>query len=157
ITFAATANAARFVGADVVFADVDPMTGLMGPRELEEALTRAPRARAVFPVHFAGQCAPIVEIAAIARARWLPVVEHACHALGSRMIQDRRHLRVGDCAEGDLTVFSFHPVKTVAMGEGGALTTRDEAMAARLRRLRNHGITREPTAFVDNALGFDSE
>ena len=157
ITFAATANAARFVGADIVFADVDPLTGLMGPKEFEEALTRAPRARAVFPVHFAGQCVPIMEIAAIARARGLAVVEDACHALGSRMVRDTRHLRVGDCAESDFTVFSFHPVKTVAMGEGGALTTRDETMAARLRRLRSHGITREPGTFVESALGFDSE
>ena len=159
ITFLATANAVRLTGAEVLFADVDPDTGLMGADYMAAAIGAAGdlRVRAVFPVHFAGQPAPLEEIAALARAHDLAIVEDACHALGSTYeTGDGVQARIGQAGHGGLAAFSFHPVKTVAMGEGGALTGQDRALLARARRLRNHGMTREPAAFTEHALAFDA-
>ncbi len=153
ITFVATANAARYCGAEVVFADVDPASGLMTPATLAAALARAPAAtRAVFPVHMAGLSCDMEAIAALARPRGLKIVEDACHALGGA----DGAASVGACAFSDLACFSFHPVKTVAMGEGGAITTNDAALAEAMRRDRSHGLVREaedltlPDAFDEN-------
>ena len=159
ITFLATANAVRLTGAEVLFADVDPGTGLMGADHMDAAIGNAGglRLRAVFPVHFAGQPAPMEEIAALAHARGLAIVEDASHALGSTCeTGDGVQARIGQAGHGGLAAFSFHPVKTVAMGEGGALTGQDRALLARVRRLRNHGMTRDPGAFTEHALAFDA-
>ena len=148
ITFLSTATAARLCGAEVVFADVDPLTGLMTPQTLAEALERAPGAvKAVLPVHLGGRMA---DVAAMARTG-LTIVEDAAHALGSR----RGEERVGDCAHSAAACFSFHPVKTIASGEGGAVTTNDPETAARMARLRNHGVTHDPALMVDAALSLD--
>ncbi|MYE01254.1 MAG: UDP-4-amino-4,6-dideoxy-N-acetyl-beta-L-altrosamine transaminase [Alphaproteobacteria bacterium] len=160
ITFLATANAVRLTGAEVVFADVDPDTGLMGADHVDAAMGNAggQRVRAVFPVHLAGQPAAMDEIAGLADARGLVIVEDACHAIGSTYeARDGGLVQIGQAEHGGLAAFSFHPVKTVAMGEGGALTGRNEALLERVRRLRNHGMTREPDAFTESALAFDDE
>ena len=158
ITFLATANAVRLTGAEVVFADVDPDAGLMGADHMAAAIRAAGdlRIRAVFPVHFAGQPAPMDEIAALAQEHDLAIVEDACHALGSTYeTGDGARARVGQAEHGGLAAFSFHPVKTVAMGEGGALTGRNVTLLERARRLRNHGMSWEPAAFTEHALAFD--
>ncbi|MBL4690155.1 MAG: aminotransferase class I/II-fold pyridoxal phosphate-dependent enzyme, partial [Rhodospirillales bacterium] len=160
ITFLATANAAQYVGADVVFADVDPDTGLMGPDDFLDALERSGnKAKAVFPVHLAGQSPDIETIGNIARENGLAVVEDACHALGTTYTSEPNGLnaqdRTGSCRHGDMAVFSFHPAKTVAMGEGGAITTNDAELADRLRLLRNHGMTRNTSDFKNNDMSFD--
>ena len=160
ITFLATANAVRLTGAEVVFADVDPDTGLMGADHMAAAIAHAgaPEVRAVFPVHFAGQPAPMDEIAAPARKHGLAIVEDACHALGSTCeTRDGATARIGQAEHGGLAAFSFHPVKTIAMGEGGALTGQDRTLLERARRLCNHGMTREPAAFTERALAFDAD
>ena len=148
-TFLATASAARHAGAEVAFADVDPVTGLMGAGHAEAAIQRARaagwRVRALAPVHYAGQTAPMAELGALARSQGLAVVEDACHAIGSAdLAPDGGRVPVGACAESTLTVFSFHPVKTIASGEGGAVTGNDPALIARVRRLCNHGMVRLP-------------
>lgn len=142
ITFMATANAAIYCGADVVFADVDATTGLMTPDTLRQAIARVSgaRLRAVLPVHLAGQCEDMAAMREIASAAGAKLVEDACHALGSRLAGRP----VGACEYSDAACFSFHPVKTIAAGEGGMVTTGDAALAARLRRLRSHGIERDP-------------
>ena len=142
VTFVATANAARFVGAEVVFADVDPATGLMTADTLRDAMARAGGPiKAIYPVHLNGQT---VDVAALAQAcPGLPIVEDACHALGTRTPAGP----VGNCSHSAMTVFSFHPVKTVCMGEGGAVTTNDASLAAQLAKLRGHGITRDADDF----------
>lgn len=160
VTFLATANAARYVGAEVAFADVDPDTGLMGPEQAEAAMERAARAgwrvRALAPVHFAGQTADMAGLGALAARHGLTVIEDACHAIGSMdLTPDGRALPVGSGAFGTLTAFSFHPVKTIAAGEGGAVTTNDPDLAARLRRFRNHGMERDPAGFEDREAAFD--
>jgi UDP-4-amino-4,6-dideoxy-N-acetyl-beta-L-altrosamine transaminase len=160
ITFSATANAARLCGADVIFADVDPDTGLMEAAHLTAALAEAEhrgwKPRIVLPVHLAGQCADMAAIAKIARAHGLAIVEDACHAIGTVECHlDGSDVPVGACAHSDMTVFSFHPVKTIAAGEGGAVTTQNAAIAERLRRLRGHGIVRDETLFEDRVEAFE--
>jgi len=152
ITFLATASAPHLSGAEIVFADVDPESGLMRARDLENAVNRAGRAQAVFNVHLNGQCGEVEDIAAIARGHDMAVVDDACHALGSTAAGSR----AGENAFSDMTVFSFHPVKTVTMGEGGAVTTNDDETAEALRRERNHGMTRQASEF-ESPDAFDDD
>lgn len=160
ITFLATANAVRYVGAEVVFADVDENTGLMGVEQFESACERAAdhglQPKLVLPVHLAGQCSDPAGLAEAAAERGLTVLEDACHALGTAYRAAGTDYRSGACAHSAAATFSFHPVKTIAMGEGGAVTTNDPEMAHRLRRLRNHGMTREPERFQVTAEAFDA-
>jgi UDP-4-amino-4,6-dideoxy-N-acetyl-beta-L-altrosamine transaminase len=161
MTFAATANAPRHTGAEIWFADCDPTSGLMGPAQFEAALAglkrTGRRAAAVFPVDLAGQCADLETIAAIARAEGVAIVEDSCHALGTTyQRRDGSWHKVGGCADSDITVFSFHPVKTIAAGEGGAALTREPDLAKRMAMFRNHGVNREPAQFTDREAGFDS-
>lgn len=146
ITFLATANCAAYVGADVVFADVDPDSGLMTPKTLAEALGRSKgrRVRAVLPVHLRGDVCDLPALAALAGEAGAVLIEDAPHALGSTLKVGNRVERVGDCAYSAMSTFSFHPVKTIATGEGGMVTTNDAGLAARLRLARSHGMTRTP-------------
>ncbi len=158
LTFLATANACRLAGAEIVFADVDPDTGLMGREELARALERADQSalKAVLPVHLNGQCADLEAISELAKGHGLKVVDDACHALGtSYATATGERVEVGCCRHSDLTVFSFHPVKAIAMGEGGAVTSNDAALHRRLALLRSHGMTREATEFENPELALD--
>jgi len=159
ITFLATANAVRYVGADVVFADVDPETGLMTPATLEAALGRAGSGRkAVLPVHFGGRPVDLPGVAAIAATAGIDVVEDAAHAIGTTYRRDNGPATpIGDCRYSRMAVFSFHPVKTIAMGEGGAITTNDATLHERLARFRSHGMTRAAGAFQNRDLAYDAE
>ena len=141
MTFAASANCAAFLGARPVFVDVDPDTLLIDPRQVEALIT--PRTKAVVAVDYAGQPCDYDALGAIAGRHGLALVDDACHALGGSY-----HGRpVGSLAL--MSAFSFHPVKHVATGEGGAVTTSDAELARRLRRFRNHGIT---TDFRERAV-----
>jgi UDP-4-amino-4,6-dideoxy-N-acetyl-beta-L-altrosamine transaminase len=144
ITFLATANCARYVGAEVVFADVDPLTGLMTPDTLAEALTRVGgrKLRAVLPVHLRGDVAQLDALEALARDAGAVLVEDAPHALGSTATFGNQIERVGDVRHSAMATFSFHPVKTIATGEGGMVTTNDDRLAQRLKTLRSHGMVR---------------
>ena len=144
ITFLATANCARYVGAEVVFADVDPATGLMTPDTLAQALTRVGdrQLRAVLPVHLRGDTAELPALAALAQNAGAVLVEDAPHALGSTMSFGNVSERVGDGRHSAMATFSFHPVKTIATGEGGMVTTNDDRLAQRLKTLRSHGMVR---------------
>jgi UDP-4-amino-4,6-dideoxy-N-acetyl-beta-L-altrosamine transaminase len=162
ITFLATANAARFTGAEVVFADVDPDTGLLTAETFEAAIARTgrqfPKHRigAVFPVHLNGQSVDMAGISAVARRNGIAVVEDACHAVGGQQTGDAsRMTKIGGCSLSDIACFSFHPVKTIAAGEGGACTTRNTILAERMSRFRNHGIVRDPARFT-TAAAFDT-
>ncbi len=143
-TFLATANCARYVGAEVVFADVDPLSGLMTPETLDEALSRLEgrRLRAVLPVHLRGDTVDLPRLAAQASEAGAVLVEDAPHALGSIMTYGNVAERVGDARHSAMATFSFHPVKTIATGEGGMVTTNDAALAERLRVMRSHGMVR---------------
>jgi len=133
MTFAASANAALYVGATPVFADVDPGTLLLTVDEADRR--RTPRTRAVVPVDFAGQPCAYPALGQWARAHSIRILADACHALGGAL--DGRP--VGSLA--DATAFSLHPVKAIASGEGGVITTDDVDLATRARTFRNHGLS----------------
>ena len=161
ITFLATANAVRLVGGEVVFADCDPDSGLMEAPQLDAAIRQAGAEggplKAVFPVHMAGQCAALADIAEVASRHGLAVVDDAAHAIGSRYLTPQGGARpIGDGRLTAMTTFSFHPVKTIAMGEGGAVTTNDSALAQDLRHLRSHGMLREAERMQNADLAFDA-
>ncbi|MFI4936528.1 MAG: aminotransferase class I/II-fold pyridoxal phosphate-dependent enzyme, partial [Caulobacterales bacterium] len=161
ITFLATANCARYVGAEVVFADVDPMSGLMTPEALEDAVRRAGgrKIAAVLPVHLRGDIAELPALQQIADRADAAIVEDAPHALGSTMVFDNVPARAGDNRYGAMATFSFHPVKTMTTGEGGMVTTADPALAARLMTLRSHGMVRpqgaDPWWYEMGEIGFN--
>lgn len=158
LTFLATANAVRLAGAEVLFADVDPDTGLMTPQTLRDALARFDgegAVRAVIPVHLNGQSCAMPGIAEIAAENGLAVIEDACHALGGTQVNAEQRAAVGATAWSSMACFSFHPVKAIAMGEGGAVTTRDPGLARRLKQLRSHGMTRDPSDFTQQDQAFD--
>lgn len=162
MTFLATANAVRMCGAEVVFADVDAQTGLMEARHLEDALNKlepANRAKvkAVLPVHLGGQPVDLSTIAAWAQQHGLTIIEDACHALGSTFTDAAGAMhKVGDGAFARAATFSFHPVKTIATGEGGAVVTNDPAVAQACRLLANHGMTRDARRFENRSRAEDS-
>ena len=144
-TFLADANCARFVGADVAFTDVDPETGLMSLDSLAELLAgdTEHRVKVIIPVHFAGQPIDLASVHRLAQEHGAAVVDDACHALGATYEHDGKSYRVGGSDHSVMTAFSFHPVKHVAAGEGGAVATSDPDLAEKLKRFRNHGIVRE--------------
>ncbi len=144
ITFVATANAARYCGGDVLFADIDLDTINMSPTSLKQVLSNNPNVRLVTPVHFAGLPCDMVSIKALADDAGAVVVEDAAHALGAVYPSGQR---VGSCENSLMTIFSFHPVKAIAAGEGGMITTNDEAIYRRLLRLRSHGINKMDDSF----------
>lgn len=132
LSFVASANCGRFVGADVGFVDIDPETWNLD-------VTAVGPCDALVPVHYAGLPVALDELAARGN-RPRVVVEDACHALGART----PYGPVGNCAHSDMTVFSFHPVKSITTGEGGAVTTNSDELADALRRFRCHGMVRRP-------------
>ncbi|GAA5786416.1 UDP-4-amino-4,6-dideoxy-N-acetyl-beta-L-altrosamine transaminase [Chitiniphilus shinanonensis] len=138
-TFTATANSMAYCGVKPLFADIDPVSYNIDPASIAARIT--PATRLLSPVHFAGQPAEMEAIAALAREHGLKVIEDAAHAIGSRY---RDGSPVGNCRHSDATIFSFHPVKTLTTGEGGAVMTNDETLYRRMLLLRTHGITKEP-------------
>jgi len=132
LTFAASANCARYVGAKVVFADVRADTLTIDTAHVASLIT--PHTRAIVTVDYAGLPSDLDEIMALADRHRLLVIEDACHALGA----EYRQRKIGSIAH--LSTFSFHPVKHLTSGEGGMVTTNDAALADRIRKLRNHGI-----------------
>lgn len=160
LTFLATANAVRYVGAEVIFADVDPDTGLITAESLRHAVNSNAHKciKALFLVHLNGQCVNMAEIKAIADEYDFIVVEDACHAIGgTQNATANTEAFVGSCSLSDMTVFSFHPVKTITMGEGGLVTTNSDVLNERLRKLRNHGMVRDTTQFKNPDMAFTND
>ncbi len=143
-TFVASANCARYCGADVDFVDIDADTLNLSPAKLADNLHAARREgrlpKVVIPVHFAGRSCDMTTIHGLSHEFGFRIIEDAAHALGATHAGER----VGGCRFCDVTTMSFHPVKHVTSGEGGMLLTRDPAIHAQLVRLRTHGITRGP-------------
>lgn len=139
ITFVASANASRYCGGDVLFADIDPETVNMSPDALREVLLKNSNVKAIIPVHFAGLPCDMMAIKNLADDAGAIVIEDAAHALGAIYSNGKR---VGCCENSLMTVFSFHPVKAISAGEGGMITTNDKATYRKLVRLRSHGITK---------------
>lgn len=158
VTFLATANAVRLAGGNVVFADVDANTGLMSPAHLEAAIERSSHpVTAAFVVHLGGQTADLDELSTVADKHGIPLLEDSCHALGTSFRTNAGTHRVGDCRFSTASSFSLHPVKTIAAGEGGVVTTNDSALAQHIRLLRSHGMTRDQGDFQNGTLAFASD
>ena len=138
ITFLATANSIIYAGAKPIFADIEHETANIDPERIKEKITK--KTKAVLPVHFAGLPCNMVKIEKIARENGLRVIEDASHALGAEYKSAGKWVKVGSCDNSDMTAFSFHPVKHITTGEGGAITTNNIAYYNHLRALRNHGI-----------------
>lgn len=153
ITFVASANCARYCGAEVDFVDINPATGLMSVAALEQKLQQAEHngtlPKVVVPVHLAGSSCDMAAIGALAQRYDFAVLEDASHAIGGRY----RGEPVGNCRHSAITVFSFHPVKIITTGEGGLATTNDPVLAQRMAELRSHGIVREPERFEQLPAG----
>lgn len=153
ITFVASANCARYCGAEVDFVDIDPRTYNLSVTALARKLEQAERdnrlPKVVVPVHLCGQSCDMAGIAELAERYGFRVIEDASHAVGGRYKGDY----IGNGRYSDITVFSFHPVKIITSAEGGMALTRDAELADRMTRLREHGITRDPQAMVGEPDG----
>ena len=145
ITFAASANCMLYNRIIPRFADIDEQSYNIDPRSVSSRLTKL--TRLVIPVHFAGQPADMLAISELARQKGLYVIEDAAHAIGSQYA-DGSH--VGNCKYSDMTTFSFHPVKTITTGEGGAITTNSQELYEKLLLLRSHGITKDDHLLSSN-------
>lgn len=152
-TFVATANAARYCGAEVNFVDIDPDTRNMSTEALASRLVDAERVGElpdlVVPVHFSGLPCDMAEIHSLSKKYGFAVVEDAAHALGATYRSDP----VGACTYSQAAVMSFHPVKMITTGEGGSIHTRSSEIGALVERRRTHGITREPSLMRREAPG----
>ena len=149
ITFVASANASRYCGGDVLFADIDSETINMSPDALRDVLLKNSNIKAIIPVHFAGLPCDMMAIKNLADDAGAIVIEDAAHALGATYSNGKR---VGCCENSLMTIFSFHPVKAIAAGEGGMITTNDEATYRKLIRSRSHGINK-----LDDPLQIEAE
>ena len=152
-TFVASANCALYVGAKPQFADIDAGTLNLDPQCLAAKCKELKKVRAIIPVHFAGLPCDMPSIRAIADKYGSVVIEDAAHALGASYPDGAR---VGSCAYSHMTVFSFHPVKAIAAGEGGMITTNDEKLYRRLLRLRSHGINKANDPFENPGSAFEN-
>lgn len=148
-TFVASANCAVYVGAQPVLSDIDAASLNLSPDQLRDTCARHDNARCVIPVHYAGSPCDMETIAAIARDHDLLTIEDASHALGASYPDGGR---VGSCRNSDMTIFSFHPVKMIASGEGGMITTNDAELYRKLLRLRSHGINKLDDQFQNAEL-----
>lgn len=159
ITFAASANCVRYCGGEVVFSDIDPDTYLLDVEKVEQLLKASPKGtyKGIVPVDFAGRAVNLEVFRKLADEYGLWIIEDACHAPGGYFTDSKGQKQ--NCGNGnyaDLAIFSFHPVKHIATGEGGMITTNDEKLYKKLLELRTHGITRDTTIFknsVEFAVG----
>ena len=147
ITFVASANCARYCGADVDFVDIDENTGLLSINKLKKKLEAAEKAgklpKILVPVHLTGSSCNMVEIKKLSDKYKFHIIEDASHAIGGKY----KNEPVGNCKYSEITIFSFHPVKIITSGEGGLATTNSKSIYEKLISLRSHGITKDSKKF----------
>ena len=159
ISFVASANCALYCGATVDFVDVEPDTGLMSVKalaaKLQQAAANNTLPKVLIPVHLAGHSCAMQQIATLCQPYGIRIIEDASHAVGGCYLQqkDGQQQKIGSCQFSDITVFSFHPVKIITTAEGGMALTKDATLAARMQRLRSHGITRNPDDMTEISHG----
>lgn len=153
ITFAASSNCIRYCGGDVVFADIDPVTYLLDLQKVRALLEASPRGTysGIVPVDFAGNAVNMESFKQLADEYGLWIIEDSCHAPGAYFTDSKGVKQFcGNGVYADLAIFSFHPVKHIACGEGGMITTNDEHLYKKLLQLRTHGITKEQGTFSND-------
>ena len=153
ITFAASANCVRYCGGEVVFSDINPDTYLLDIDKVKTLLENAPKGtyKGIIPVDFAGRAVDLEAFRKLADEYNLWIIEDACHAPGGYFNDNKN--TVQKCGNGnyaDLAIFSFHPVKHIACGEGGMITTNDESLYKKLLALRTHGITKNESEYTNS-------
>ena len=152
-TFVATANAALYCGAEIDFVDIDSKTYNISIDALKSKLIQAKKdnklPKLVVPVHFAGQSCEMKNIWILSKEYGFKVIEDACHALGGEYLDKK----VGSCEYSDMAVFSFHPVKMITTGEGGAILTNDKVLDDKVALLRSHGIIKDADQFKNESDG----
>jgi UDP-4-amino-4,6-dideoxy-N-acetyl-beta-L-altrosamine transaminase len=153
ITFAASANCVRYCGGEVVFSDIDPKTYLLDIEKVRTLLKGSPRGtyQGIIPVDFAGRANDLEAFRQLADEYGLWIIEDSCHSPGGYFIDSKGDQQ--NCGNGkfaDLAIFSFHPVKHIAAGEGGMITTNDKALYEKLLMLRTHGITKDASQFQNS-------
>ena len=156
ITFAASANCIRYCGGEVVFSDIDPDTYLLDINKVRTLLESAPKGtyKGIIPVDFAGRANDLEAFRTLADEFGLWIIEDSCHSPGG-FFEDS-HGKIQNCGNGnfaDLAIFSFHPVKHIASGEGGMITTNDEGLYKKLLQLRTHGIVKNDSLYT-NSIAF---
>jgi UDP-4-amino-4,6-dideoxy-N-acetyl-beta-L-altrosamine transaminase len=156
ITFAASANCVRYCGGEVVFADIDPETYLIDYTSVEKLLEVAPIGtyQGIIPVDFAGRAVDLEKFKTLATKYNLWIIEDSCHSPGGYFTDSKGNIQ--NCGNGnfaDLAIFSFHPVKHIASGEGGMVTTNDEKLYKKLLQLRTHGIVKSEELYT-NSIAF---
>lgn len=144
-TFLASSNCMVYNNLKPVFADIDPVSYNIDPEEIKKHITK--KTKLLVPVHFAGLSCEMDKIAEIAKENNLYVIEDAAHAIGSQYADGSY---VGNCKYSDMTVFSFHPVKTITTAEGGAVTTNSDELYQKLLMLRSHGVTKDESILTKN-------
>lgn len=157
ITFVASANGFRYQGAEITFCDIDSKTFLMDLDKLEEILKASPKGtyKAVVPVDFAGYSIDEERMHHLAQEYGFKTVIDACHAPGGSWTDSKGEKQmIGNCKYADMSVFSFHPVKHIAAGEGGAITTNDDELYRKVALYRTHGITKDPELLTRNDGGW---
>ncbi|MCB2407726.1 UDP-4-amino-4,6-dideoxy-N-acetyl-beta-L-altrosamine transaminase [Hymenobacter lucidus] len=160
ITFAASANCVLYCGGEVHFADIDPLTGLIDLQQVRQLLEAHPKGyfHGLIPVDFAGLAVDLEQARALADEFGLWIIEDACHAPGGFFTDSQgREQRCGNGQFADLAIFSFHPVKHIATGEGGMITTNRADLYDKLLMLRTHGITKDPAKMHRNHGGWYME
>lgn len=154
LTFVATSNSVIYAGGDPVFADVEEGSFNLSPDSVKPALDSPQNMVGMIPVHLGGLVPDLESLYTIAQNRGMWLVEDACHSVGGHWVDSKgNEHRVGDCSFSHATVFSFHPVKQITTGEGGAILTNDEKLYSSLIQLRTHGITKDPSQFVKKTDG----
>lgn len=156
ITFAASVNCVKYCGGNILFADIDPDTYLMDIESVKSVLESNADKKIVgiIPVDFAGRVIQLDKFKVLAEKHNLWILEDACHSPGGFFIDsENKQQKAGNGQFADLSIFSFHPVKHIATGEGGMITTNDENLYQKLMELRTHGITRNPLKF-ENSIAF---
>ncbi len=160
ITFAASANCVKYCGGNIYFVDIDPNSFLIDIKKLEALILSKPKGffHGIIPVDFAGNAVNLEEIKALAANYNLWIIEDSCHSPGGYFMDSKGIKQY--CGNGnfaDMAIFSFHPVKHIACGEGGMITTNDENLYNRLLKLRTHGITKNPALMNENHGGWYME
>lgn len=161
ITFAASANCVRYCGGEVVFADINPETYLLDINEVRKLLEASPKGtyKGIIPVDFAGRAVDLEAFKNLANEYGLWIIEDSCHAPGGYfMDSDATQQHCGNGNFADLAIFSFHPVKHIACGEGGMITTNDKKLYEKLLQLRTHGIVKDESKYKNTpefAIGLD--
>ena len=157
ITFVASANCVRYCGGEVIFSDIDPITFLLDVQKVRILLEKYPKGtfQGIIPIDFAGAPADLEAFRKLADEFGLWIIEDACHAPGGFFIDsNKKKQNCGNGAYADLAIFSFHPVKHIATGEGGMITTNDKKLYEKLVLLRTHGITKDAEQLRENHGGW---